>query len=527
MRALGALAAADDRRAIVEPGRGSVTFAELDWLADRVARRLEQLGVTSGARIGLYARRSTDAIAAMLGILRIGCTYVPLDPRAPVDRVAEILCDCRVQTTFVEQRFEEGYREVLARLNGDGTSIQRLADVGLGAAITAWAVNGTGAEPVRRRNDTSSPDVACLLYTSGTTGRSKGWMMSRNAVEAFVGWGHRLLAPTRNDVFANHAQFSFAMSLFDIFSSLGCGAALMLVPDEVRNHASRTADVIARERVSVWFSSPTILSLIGQIGGLESLDLSALRVVAFAGEVFPWTQLNTLRRRVPHPRYFSFYGSTETNVALYHELPARVDLEGPPPIGRPCEHFEARVMAPNAERAEPGTVGELQLRGVGLSAGYWNQPALTAEKTAAPDDDGGPWFRSGDLVVQLPTGDFRYAGRIGRMIKLRGYRVEPGEIEARLYRHPSIKEAAVVPSDDTAGLELVAHVTTTTDERISIVELKEFCAEQLPAYMIPARFEFHSSLPRTSSGKIDLQRLRNATSASWVPSGRLTEGGRG
>jgi amino acid adenylation domain-containing protein len=509
---LGALAAADDRRAVVEPGRGSVSYADLDRLADRVAWRLEQLGVTPGARIGLYVRRSADAIAAMLGILRAGCAYVPVDSRAPVERVAEILFDCRVQTTFVEQRFEPGYREILEQVGGRGErSLQRLGEVGLGAAMIDWAVNGAGAEAVHRQEDCPSRDLACVLYTSGTTGRSKGWMMSRSAVEAFVAWSHRLLAASGNDVFANHAQFNFAMSLFDIFSSLGCGASLTLVPEEIRSHAPHVATFMAEERVSIWFSSPTILSLIGQLPDLESRDLSVLRVVAFAGEVFPWMQLNALRRRLPHPRYFNFYGSTETNVAIYYEIPPGVDIDGPPPVGRPCEHFETRVVAADGARAEPGIVGELQLRGVGLSAGYWNQPTLTAEKAAPADDDGGPWYRSGDLVLQLPTGDLRYAGRIGRMIKLRGYRVEPGEIEARLYQHPSIKEVGVVPREDDSGLELVAHLTTSTGERIPVVELKEFCAQRLPPYMIPATFEFHASLPRTSTGKIDLPALRAAS----------------
>lgn len=508
----GALAASDDRPAVVEPGSGSISYADLDRLADRIADRLHELGVTPGARIGVYVRRSIDAVAAILGILRSGGAYVPFDPRAPVDRIVDIQADCRVQTVFVEERFEQAYRDALMRASATGASMQRLNGVGRGAAIAEWAVHGSGAERVHARDEAASPsDVACVLYTSGTTGRAKGWMMTRSAIDAFVGWGHRLLAASRDDVYANHAQFSFAMSVFDIFSSLGCGASLTLVPDEVRAHAPRVVDFMAAQRVSIWFSGPTILSLIGQIEDLDSRDLSALRVVAFAGEMFPWMQLNRLRRRLPQPRYFNFYGSTETNVAAYYELPAGIDLEGPPPFGRPCEHFQWRLAGNDGQPVASGTVGELQLRGVGLSAGYWNQPELTAEKRAAATDGGDPWYRSGDLAVQLPSGSLRYAGRIGRMIKLRGYRIEPGEIESRLYQHPWIREAGVVPHEAPSGLELVAHVTTTSGERLSVVELKEFCAKTLPPYMIPARFEFHHGLPRTSSGKIDLQFLRAAT----------------
>jgi acyl-coenzyme A synthetase/AMP-(fatty) acid ligase len=341
-------------------------------------------------------------------------------------------------------------------------------------------------------------------------------MMTRAAVEAHVRWCHRLLAPTRGDVFANHAQFSFGMSLFDIFSTLGSGATLVLVPDEVRQHAGFVADVMARERISIWFSGPTILSLIGELNDLESRELSALRVVAFAGGVFPVRQLNTLRRRLPHPRYFNFYGSTEANVAAYHELPKGGDLDEPPPIGRPCEHYEARVVGQSGEVVSPGTVGELQLRGAGLATGYWKE-AAPAASASHPVDGGEPWFRTSDLVMPLPNGELRYAGRIGRMVKLRGYRVEPGEIEARLYQHVSIREVGVVPVEGNAGLELVAHVSTATGQRLSTVELKEFCAVKLPAYMIPARFEFHANLPKTSSGKIDLMSLSGARRADSTP----------
>lgn len=510
---LGMLPLSDDRPAIVEPGAGSLSYAALDRLADEVATRVRSFGATPGACIGLYLRRSADAVAAMLGILRAGCVYVPVDPRAPVDRVAAILDDCAVEAAFVEERFEAPCRAALDRVGRGDTSLLTLREVGCGRGIAAWAAARISPDVPVRSGRAALMDVACLLYTSGTTGRPKGWMMSRGAIEAHAGWCHQFLTPGRDDVFANHAQFSFGMSLFDIYSSLGCGARLVLVPDEVRQHGGFAADLIARERVSIWFSGPAILSLIAQLDDLESRDLSALRVVAFAGEVFPLRHLNALRRRLRHPRYFNFYGSTEANVALHYELAGSGDLEERPPIGRPCAHYEARVAGPDGAAAPPGVVGELQLRGGGLSAGYWKQPAPLDPLVAAADGRG-PWFRTGDLAVEIPGGELRFAGRIGRMVKLRGYRVEPGEIEARLYQHPSIREAGVVSVETASGLELVAHVSLTDGGRLPTVALKEFCAVTLPAYMIPSRFEFHPSLPKTSSGKVDVQSLRALHEAS-------------
>ena len=492
------LGARDARPAVIEPGRGTVSYATLNELADRVAGRLLALGVERDARVGLYLHRSADAIAAMLGVLRAGCAYVPVDPRAPAERNAEILADCGVCTTLVEDCFALPYREACHRL-GRGGDAEPIAPVGLGRAIADWAPDLAQPGPARES------ELACLLYTSGSTGRHKGWMMSRAAIAAHARWGRELIRPAPGDVFANHAQFSFGMSLFDVFTSLGAGVPLVLVPDPVRQFADRIVDLISRERVSIWFSGPGILSLMAEAPGLEQRDLRCLRLVAFAGEVFPAPALRALRRRLPHPRYFNFYGSTETNVAACYELPVGVDFDEPPPIGRPCAHYQARIIGLEGEPAAPGSLGELQFRGAGLATGYLNQPELSAERLLAAPDGGPPWYRTGDLAVALPTGELRYAGRLGRMLKLRGYRVEPGEIETRLHEHPRVTAAAVLPVEGPHGLQLVAHLCS---ERLPIVELKKFCAVKLPPYMIPERFVFHESLPRNLRGKIDYEALR-------------------
>jgi acyl-coenzyme A synthetase/AMP-(fatty) acid ligase len=286
---------------------------------------------------------------------------------------------------------------------------------------------------------------------------------------------------------------------------------LVLVPDEIRQFARHVVDLLVRERVTIWFSGPAILSLIGALDDLETRDLAALRVVAFAGEVFPAPPLTTLRRRLPHPRYFNFWGSTETNVGVYYELPPDAVFDAPPPIGRPCEHYEARVVGLAGEDPPADGIGELQLRGTGLTTGYLNQPELTRERLLDAGDGGLPWYRTGDLATRLPGGALRYAGRIGRMVKLRGYRVEPGEIETRLHEHSAIREVGVVAVEGPRGLQLVAHLAGTP---VSTVELKQFCAVKLPPYMIPERFVYHPALPRNLRGKIDFERLRAGVAAA-------------
>ena len=504
----GTLGVRDDRPAIIEPGRGSVSYGALDCLANQVASRLQRLGAVCGARIGIYARRSSDAIALMLGTLRAGCAYVPVDPRAPVERNLAIFMNCGVHAVLVEDRFESAFRDAAQQAGGHRIDIQGLGRVGLGNAVATWASDGVGGEAGGPEGTASPSNLACILYTSGSTGRPKGWMMSRKAVEVHAHWARTCLAVSSRDVLANHAQFNFGMSLFDIYTSLSSGAALVLVPDEIRADAFRVANLLARERVTIWYSGPTILSLLGQLDDLGSRDLTALRVVAFAGEAFSPAKLRPLRARLPQPRYFNFYGSTEANVAAYHELPEALEGDDPIPIGRPCEHYEARIVDDDGAVVPVGTPGELQLRGGGLDTGYWGDPGLSARQLIAEPDGGSPWFRTGDRAVQLQGGILRHRGRVDRMVKLRGYRVEPGEIEARLHEHPRVREVGVVPTDGSAGLELVAHLSTSTADRPSVVELKEFCAVKLPPYMIPSRFEFHEALPRTSTGKIDIQTLR-------------------
>jgi amino acid adenylation domain-containing protein len=486
----GDLAAADDRRAIVEPGAGHITYRELDDLVSRAAGRLSAIGVRPGDKIAICLPRSADAIVAMLAVLRAGAAFVPIDPSAPAERTAAILAAAEVRFAFVDPSTERA-------CTGE---VQRLAAVGLGRAIGAWA------------GDARAPSIAVdhaalgsVMYTSGSTGRPKGVMMTRGGLDAFAAWIRTTIAPTRDDVLASHAHFHFAMSAFDIFGATTSGATLVIIPETIRASAERVSELVAREGTTIWFSGPAILT---QIARLElGARLSSLRILAFAGEVFPIAHLENLRRQVTGPRILHIWGSTETNVAVVHEITGA--LAAPPPIGRPCAHFEARVVDEQGRPVPAGTPGELVLRGPAVCAGYLNEPAITAEKRFA--DPGGAWHRTGDLVIELPSGELRYAGRLGRMLKLRGYRIEPGEIEARLYEHPKIVEAGVVAEGTEGEQDLVAHVRTHDLQKLPLVELKQFCAAKLPAYMIPKRFVFHDALPRNANGKIDLQQLAGRT----------------
>jgi amino acid adenylation domain-containing protein len=503
-RSFPTLGGTGDRTAIIEPGRGTVSYERLERAAAGVADVLSRRDIGKGARVGLYARRSADVIAAMLGTLRAGAAYVPVDPAAPVARNAGIFSDCGVQLVLAERRYLDDCRSQLRQL-GAKAAVESIEESGQCAGLEAWIARN-GGRPERAL--AVDGEVAYVLYTSGSTGRPKGVTISRENAAVFIDWANDVFAPTSADIFANHAQFNFDISVLDIYLSLAAGASLVIVPDHLAGSPANLVGLLESQRITIWYSAPAILAFVAQLPELERRQLDALRIVAFAGEVFPIGHFNSLRKRLPGARYLNLYGPTETNVCTYYEVPRTAGpFETPLPIGGPCAHYLARVLGPNGERVARGGEGELLVRGPGVMMGYWNQPSLTAERMLEAEDGGPPWYRTGDLVVEGPNGSFRYLGRCDRMVKVRGYRVEPGEVEARLYELPQVREVAVVPVTRNAVVSLVAHVSTQDGQRLSTIRLKEFCADKLPAYMIPEQFQFHGSLPRTSTGKVDVQSL--------------------
>jgi amino acid adenylation domain-containing protein len=357
--------------------------------------------------------------------------------------------------------------------------------------------------------ESAPDDLAYVLYTSGSTGKPKGVMLSQRNACSFVEWCSREFEPRAEDRFSSHAPFHFDLSILDLYVPIRHAATLCLVPEELGKEPAGLAAWIADQGVTVWYSAPSILALLAQSGALASRDHRALRLVLFAGEVFPVVHLRSLQRQLSHPRYFNLYGPTETNVCTSYEVPAGIpdDRTEPYPIGPVCPHLRGRVVDPDGKDVPRGAEGELCIAGDHVMQGYWGMPAETAR--AFLPEEGARWYRTGDLVVEPPDGNLRYVGRRDRMIKKRGYRVELGEIEVCLYKHAAVREAAVVAvPDDTLGMRVTAHVTTHDGGKLSTIELKRFCSENLPLYMVPDRFRFHPALPRTSTDKVDYQTLK-------------------
>jgi amino acid adenylation domain-containing protein len=494
--------------AVVEPGVGSMDYGDLDRLSDQMRERLIATGVTRGDRVGLFLPKSIDALVAIFGALKAGAAYVPVDPGAPAARGAYILGDCAVKVVVVAAAHAEKLGAELAEL-GAMPQLIVIDDVGrAGAGIRAVLVDN----PAPLGNVASADnDLAYILYTSGSTGKPKGVMLSHQNATSFVEWCSETFGPSADDRFSSHAPFHFDLSIFDIYLCIKHGATLVLIREEAGKDAQHLAQLIADERISIWYSAPSILALLAQFGSVADKDCSALRQVHFAGEVFAVKHLRALTELWPRPRYFNLYGPTETNVCTWYEVPLPIppDRTRPFPIGTTCSHVRSRVVDEHGGDAKRGSDGELCIAGSGVMQGYWALP----ERTAASfwrDAAGIPWYRTGDMVNDDGSGCYTYLGRRDRMVKRRGYRVELGEIEAGLYRHPGVREAAVIAHSDDEGVTIIAFVSSRDTKRISLIEMKRFCAEHLPLYMIPDRFVWVDALPKTSTDKIDYQRLKVA-----------------
>ncbi len=496
-RLLTEAAALHPQRPAVAAGDCEVTYQELDRLSNKVARALLRRGVAPGDRVAILAPKSVASVIGVYGALKAGACYVPLDPKAPAQRLSYVVRDSAAAVIVTD---EVRAAQAAALLEGAPRPGGVVVVSGADAAAES-------AEPLPQERSIET-DLAYILYTSGSTGTPKGVMISHRNSLGFVEWAAAAADLRHEDRVCSPAPLHFDLSVFDIFATCLAGACLTVVPDGVATFPVTIAQWLERERISVWYSVPSVLTLLGCYGNLPTFDLSRLRAVIFAGEVFPPKYLARLMAELPHPRYLNWYGPTETNVCTAFEVPARWGDTAQLPIGKACANTEVfAVTSEGGLVSRPGEVGELYARGPTLMRGYWRQPAKSGE-VLIPHPFRSEYnelvYRTGDLVTLDPAGNYLYVGRRDAMVKIRGYRVELGEVEAALYRHPAIREAVVLPvPDELLGSRLRAVVTAVESVRLTRESVLEHCRQWLPGYMVPEIVEFREGLPRTSTGKVD------------------------
>jgi amino acid adenylation domain-containing protein len=514
-----------------ETGR-RLSYSELAHGADRLATRLARWGVDRGDRVGLWLPKSLEAVTAIHGVLRTGASYVPVDPTGPAARAAGILAASGVKAAIVAAELVPALRTAwpgnsppprLIVVDGKsgascGALVSLASETSLPCPVdsgdTAWfRVIGDDA-PSPLSPPRSADDLAYILFTSGSTGQPKGVMLSHANAFTFLDWCQQALGHGEDeDRFASHAPFHFDLSIFDIFAACRAAATLVLIGENLAKDPGPLADFITAQRISVWYSAPSILALLAQHGRLDRPGYAAPRLVLFAGEVFPVAALSRLKSLWPKAEMWNLYGPTETNVCTAYPIPVTISPHRTEafPIGPVCAPLLARVVDEHGSEVEPGSLGELLIAGPGVMRGYFGRPELNAAAFLV-DDDGTRWYRTGDLVRDIGAGCFQFHGRRDRMVKKRGYRIELGEIESALYRHAGVDRAGVVAQAGEVGVSIAAFVSLKPDQKRSIIAMKRHCTDYLPHYMIPDTITFLDDLPATSTDKVDYQRLGSLAS---------------
>ncbi|WP_426751162.1 amino acid adenylation domain-containing protein [Myxococcus sp. Y35] len=462
----------------------SLTYRELDARANQLAHHLRELGVGPDACVGLCVEHSLERIIGVLGILKAGGAYVPMDPALPRERLALLLEDSAAPVLLTQQRLRPALPQHGAQVRCLDTDWEHIARA-----------------PATPPPPTSGPgNVAYVIYTSGSTGRPKGVLIEHRAacnlvtseVAAYgLGPGSRML---------QFANISFDISVEEIFTTLAAGATLHLAPAEAMAPGQPLQQLLRQADITVVSLTPAVLA------ATPCDALPALRTVISGGEA---CSAELVARWGEGRRFFNTYGPTEgTVVATLTECVADGHT---PPIGKPLEHVEVYVLDARMNPVPRGVKGELYLGGAGLARGYLRQPALTAERFVPhpfASRPGERLYRTGDVVRFRADGQLVYVGRADEQVKVRGFRIEPGEVEAALRRQPEVAAAAVIAREDIPGdKRLVAYLVAAPGAALDTADLRRALKADLPDYMVPSAFVTLESLPLTPNGKLDRRAL--------------------
>ncbi len=488
-----------------------LTYADLHARASSLARALQESGVRRGDRVGLYLNKSLESAIALFATMQAGAAYVPLDPGAPTDRVCAILrhCEARAAITHEARR-----RDAEAAIQGSGVA----AVIGLDEPLKGIAQSLTwdqalSAPPAPAvAPGASELDLAYIIFTSGSTGVPKGIMHTHASGMSYARMAAGLYGLRPEDRLSNASPLHFDMSTFDYFCAPLVGATTTIIPEPYLKLPASLAELIEAERLTIWYSVPFALTQMLHFGDLAARDLSSLRWVLYGGEPFVPKHLETLTRLLPNARFSNVYGPAEVNQCTWFNLPGVWrEEDSQPPIGWMCPNADGLIVDEERREVAAGEMGELAVRTPTMMRGYWRRPELNARAFLRRPNSGqvdDVYYLTGDLAWRRPDGALMFAGRRDRQIKTRGYRVELDEVEEALAAHDAVAEAAAFATGNDDGLVLIeAAVVLRTGAVACDRDLAAFAAKLLPSYATPARLRVVDAFPRTTTGKIDRNRL--------------------
>uniref|UniRef100_UPI000491E175 non-ribosomal peptide synthetase n=1 Tax=Nisaea denitrificans TaxID=390877 RepID=UPI000491E175 len=463
----------------------TLTYAELDARADDIARRLSALGAGPDRLVGLLAERSNDLITGLLGIVKSGAAYLPIDPATPAARVAFMLKDAGAIALVTERALAEDH----SAWEGPRLYLDDPAEV-------------DDTSPLCARTPAQPDDMAYVIYTSGSTGQPKGVMVSHANVLRLFDATQPDCHFSADDVWTMFHSVAFDFSVWEIWGALLHGGHLIVVPDEVRRNPAAFHTLLEHESVTVLNQTPSAFRhLIPE--AVERGRTLSLRLVIFGGEALelpglkPWFTLYGDHE----PRLVNMYGITETTVHVTWCPLTEADCSSTASlIGNPLRDLELHLLDPRGEPVPVGVAGEIHVGGAGLARGYLNRPELTAERFVERTVGGSAerLYRSGDLARRRSDGSLEYLGRMDKQVKLRGYRIEIGEIEATLSQHPAVRQVTVIAQQEEG--RLVAYLVADSE---AIQEVRDWAASRLPFYMVPGIFVPIERIPLTRNGKTD------------------------
>ncbi|CAN2534224.1 Tyrocidine+synthase+3 [Methylocapsa aurea] len=483
--------AARDPEAVALVYEGAqLSYGELNERANRLAHHLQTLGVGPDVIVGLCVERSFEMIVALLGVLKAGGAYLPIDPDYPRDRIAYMIADAAPALVLTQEHLRERLPETITTLRLD-------AD---------WSVvaQESAANPAPRA---TSQNLAYVIYTSGSTGRPKGVGVAHRGLQNRLSWMQAYFRLTHTDRILQKTPYGFDVSVWEFFWPLREGACLILHVSKRHGDPKSLEDIIERERVTTVHFVPSMLRAFMNTSSLPTF--ANLRRVLCSGEELPSDLVERFHGAIT-TELCNLYGPTEASIDVTVYPCLREVQDKNVPIGRPISNTQIYLLDPGSEPVPIGVAGELHIGGAGLARGYLGRPNLTAERFVPnPFGHAGErLYRTGDLARYRADGNIEFLGRIDHQVKIRGFRIELGEIEAALTRLPQLREAVVIASEDGRGdKRLVAYVVAAEGAALEIAELRGALARELPDYMIPAAFVALDALPLTPNGKIDRRAL--------------------
>lgn len=470
-----------------------LTYQELNHRANKVAHYLQSLGVGREVLVGICVERSLEMIVGLLGILKAGAAYLPLDPSYPQERLSFMLSDSQVQVLLTQQKFVEEFSTSGVKtvcLDSDWESI-----------------NSQSQE--NPPSDVTAENLAYVIYTSGSTGTPKGVLIQHQGVCNLAQAQIKLFDVNPHSHILQFASFSFDASVWEIFMALGSGASLYMGTQDSLRPGADLIKFLREQSITYVTLPPTALA------ALPAEELPSLQTLIVAGEacnpklIAQWSQGR---------RFFNAYGPTELTVCATVAECHAGDTQAT--IGKAIANTQVYILDNHLQPVPIGIAGELYIGGDGLARGYLNRPELTRERFIPnPFDDsaakpcprasaGSRLYKTGDLARYLPDGNIEFLGRVDNQVKIRGFRIELDEIEKLLIQHPDVKQVAVIAREDIPGdKRLVAYIVLNQKPEAIIATFKRFLEEKLPNYMVPGVFVILDSLPLTPNGKVDRQNL--------------------